>query len=230
MNSFNTMPEALAGIIGTVIGTVVAVVLAVIIQPWQAARTAKRNEQEQSLRAILMNRNHISRREYLNAFHLIPLDFRGRRSILEAHARYLKHSNSVLPEGDEEKVVYVKDLYRLQGEMIREMGRSLGYRFSDEDLHPSNFYIPGSQAQQIDREKLALEAWPRIATALEQHAQMNFAMIKAYNEYVTTPRWKLWLRGIAGALFPPPEEPPSPADHSTDDPERTKTFDIPRLY
>lgn len=159
--------ELWVNMIGTAIGALVAISVAYWITPKIANARAIRDQQEKVLRALIMTRLSPANPDYNNAINLIPIDFKGHQSILEARDRYLEIAND---RTGQDRMV---DLQHQLDHLIALLATALGFQISETDLAAEKFYASSGSRMREDLELDSQRAWLRIAAALEKQTILN---------------------------------------------------------
>ena len=150
---------------------IIAILIAAKIAPKAEERRACRDQQERLLRVLIATSPTPANPDYQGAIALIPIDFRGYKSVLGARDEYLTLVNTAAPTDEEGAADLLKRTVEKQADMIAAIAQELGFDLTSEGLRSGAYVSKGF----VDREHLQLDAmrsWTRIADALERNNQM----------------------------------------------------------
>ncbi len=154
------------------VGPIVAVGITVATE----ARRRLKEQQIQTLRMLMSTRHLPSDAAYSTAINLIPVEFNGVRTVMEAWTAYIEKIR-FYPSA-EAMASHQEEILNKQTKLIFSMTQHLGYSLAESDIQISAYAAKGF----IDRDNLhltALQAWPRIAATLE--AQTQFIQAQGMN-------------------------------------------------
>jgi hypothetical protein len=152
----------------TLLAIIVGPVVAVGITVATESKRRLKDQQTQTLRALLSTRHLPADPAYSTAINLIPIDFNDAHGVMAAWHAYIEKIRSVPVPGTEE--ANHREIVNKQTKLIYAMMQHLGYKLAESDIEISAYAAQGF----LDRDNLqlaALAAWPRIAAALEAQTQ-----------------------------------------------------------
>lgn len=150
---------------------IIGVVIAAFVSPWVASRTAKRDQQERLLRVLLNTWQTPANVDYQSSIALIPLDFKGCKSILSLRTALLTELN--IPPSDDAKEQSERNelIQDMQANLISAIARELNFDVTPESLR-AGVYVSKGFVDRANLEVGAMIAWHRIADALERNNSM----------------------------------------------------------
>ncbi|QGP80888.1 DUF6680 family protein [Sphingobium sp. CAP-1] len=157
----------------TLVGVIVGPIIAVLISLWIENRRRDRDQKLIILRQLLTTRHLVGDPNYSAAVNLIPVEFAGKRAVLDAYREFIE-AVQLVPSPENQERVIAKSVAK-QTRMIFEIAKSIGFKIAETDIQTTAYAADGF----IQRDNIIVEAWkswPRIASALEVNNQMLHEM------------------------------------------------------
>ncbi|MDT7527994.1 hypothetical protein OVY29_04890 [Sphingopyxis sp. SE2] len=152
-------------------GILAGLAIAGLLTPWLASRSTRRDQQERTLRLLLNTWQTPANPDYQHAIAVIPIDFRKCRAVLDAHEALMVAVNEAPAQTEEEALTKNETMQNLQHQLMEAMATKLGLEVTAEKLRARAYLSKGF----VDREMMfisAMQAWTRIADALERSNEM----------------------------------------------------------
>lgn len=161
----------------TTLGMFFAILTAVWISPWITGRQTRRDNQERLLRMLMNTRLIPANPDYQTAIAMIPLEFKGNEKVCTAHKRYLATVNVKVDQIDIKKAAEHDETTTLhQNQLIAAMANALDFPGVTPDTLKSDGYVSRGFVNREQMLMQAMQAWPRIAEAIEQSNRISLAL------------------------------------------------------
>ena len=161
----------------TTLGMFFAILTAVWISPRITDRQTRRDNQERLLRMLLNTRLIPANPDYQTAIAMIPLEFKGNEQVLVAHKRYLATVNVKVDQMDTNKAAEHDEITAThQNLLIAAMANALDFPGVTPDSLQSDGYVSQGFVNCEQMLMQAMQAWPRIAEAIEQSNSITLAL------------------------------------------------------
>src|SRR5215475_5617430 len=116
--------------------TLLGPVLAVQAQKWLEAGREKRDRRLAIFRTLMATRVTMLSAVHVEALNAIPIDFYGKKKVMDEWETYFQHLNSSGPEND----AWYQRRVDLFVNLLTAIGREVGYSFNTAQMH--NIYFP----------------------------------------------------------------------------------------